>query len=101
MEKIIKNTAILLFFFISITVNAQQPTNNSTTSKASFAFDSYVHDYGNIPEKGGLASHTFTVTNTGTEPIVINQAAASCGCTTPTHTTTPIPPGQSGQVNVA
>jgi hypothetical protein len=43
---------------------------------------------------------TFTFTNTGDKPLVINQAVASCGCTVPTYTKTPVQPGESGTINV-
>ena len=33
-------------------------------------------------------------------PLVINQAIASCGCTVPEYTKTPIQPGEKGEIKV-
>ena len=43
---------------------------------------------------------SFTFTNVGSAPLIINQAVASCGCTIPTYTKTPIKPGESGEIVV-
>lgn len=32
--------------------------------------------------------------------MVINQAVASCGCTVPSYTKTPIKPGEKGEIKV-
>ena len=103
MSKIMRSIITLLFFTIigSAAYVQAQPSSNSETPKASFTMDSYVYDFGNIPENGGSVSHTFTITNTGSEPLVIKQVLASCGCTTSTMTTNPIAPGQEGQIHVA
>ena len=36
----------------------------------------------------------------GEQPLVINQAVASCGCTVPKYTKEPILPGKSGEIEV-
>ena len=43
---------------------------------------------------------TFSYTNVGGKPLVINQAVASCGCTVPEYTKTPVKPGEKGQIKV-
>lgn len=55
------------------------------------------HDFGQVPE-GTLASYEFRFKNTGNQPIVIANAQASCGCTTPDWTKTPVLPGKSGSI---
>ena len=37
-------------------------------------------------------------TNTGNAPVVINNATASCGCTTPVYSKEPVQPGKSTTV---
>ena len=59
------------------------------------SFESIDHDFGKVPE-GTMASYEFRFTNTGNQPIVIANAQASCGCTTPDWTKTPVLPGKSG-----
>lgn len=61
------------------------------------AWDSKVHDFGTIPQ-GVPVTHTFKVTNTGSEPLTITNVKASCGCTATEYTREAIPPGGEGIV---
>ncbi|MBC6989082.1 DUF1573 domain-containing protein [Hymenobacter sp. BT491] len=60
-------------------------------------FEKDAHDFGNVPE-GTMATHEFKFKNTGNQPVVIANVQASCGCTTPDWTKTPIMPGKTGMV---
>ena len=60
-------------------------------------FESIDHDFGKVPE-GTMATYEFKFKNTGNQPIVIANAQASCGCTTPDWTKTPIMPGKMGMI---
>ncbi|SHI88717.1 protein of unknown function [Hymenobacter daecheongensis DSM 21074] len=60
-------------------------------------FEKDSHDFGNVAE-GTMATHEFRFKNTGNQPIVIANVQASCGCTTPDWTKTPVLPGKSGMV---
>lgn len=62
-------------------------------------FDHQTHDFQTIP-RDKVQHCTFTVTNTGTAPLVIHHVATGCGCTTTQYTKTPIPPGGKGKVEV-
>ena len=53
------------------------------------------HDFGNVPE-GTMATYEFKFKNTGTQPVIIANVQASCGCTTPDWTKTPVLPGKTG-----
>lgn len=64
-------------------------------SVMTFATDN--HDFGNVPE-GTVATYEFRFKNTGTQPLIISNVQASCGCTTPEWTKTPVLPGKSGVV---
>jgi Protein of unknown function (DUF1573) len=44
------------------------------------------------------ATATFTVTNIGNEPLIIEQASPSCGCTIGNYTKEPIAPGKTGSI---
>lgn len=63
-------------------------------------FKNEGHDFGKI-EEGVQATHTFEFTNTGTAPVVISNAQASCGCTTPDWTKDPVMPGKTGKVTAS
>ena len=47
-----------------------------------------------------MVTHSFTFTNVGEQPLVVNQAIASCGCTVPEFTKEPIAPGGKGEIKV-
>ena len=84
---------LCLLFVISIATFAQ-------AGKAEIKFDKTSHNFGQFSEKQPIQKCTFTFTNTGTAPLVINQAIASCGCTVPAYTKTPILPGKKGEITV-
>jgi len=63
------------------------------------AFSEMEWNFGEIQE-GEKANHTFTFTNTGTEPLIISNAKGSCGCTIPEWPAEPIAPGGTGEIQV-
>lgn len=69
--------------------------------QAEIKFDQIKHDFGKFDESQGIQKCTFTFTNVGDAPLVINQAIASCGCTIPTFTKEPIMPGKTGKIEVS
>ena len=76
----------------TMAVMAQQP--------AQIKFDKTTVNFGTISEKSPVATCTFTFTNIGEQPLVINQAIASCGCTVPEYSKEPIPAGGKGEIKV-
>ena len=68
--------------------------------QAEIKFDKMEHNFGNFAESQPVQKCTFTFTNTGDAPLVINQAVASCGCTVPSYTKEPIAPGKTGTISV-
>ena len=68
--------------------------------QADIKFDKTTMDLGKFPESNPVQKCTFTFTNTGNAPLIINQAIASCGCTVPEYTKEPVAPGKSGKINV-
>ena len=69
-------------------------------SQAKIEFDKNVHNYGTFSESQPIQKCVFTFTNTGDQPLVINSAVASCGCTVPKYTKSPIKLGETGTINV-
>jgi len=67
--------------------------------KTTINFAQYEHDFGNI-KQDSENKYVFTFTNTGTEPLIIEQANGSCGCTVPNYPKAPIPPGGTGDIEV-
>jgi hypothetical protein len=56
------------------------------------------HDFGKFKEEAGRQTFDFIVSNVGSQPLVIQNVVASCGCTTPEWTRQPIAPGAKGKV---
>ncbi|WP_018343632.1 DUF1573 domain-containing protein [Cytophaga aurantiaca] len=65
----------------------------------SIAFNEAEHEFGDVKE-GEFAKHEFVFKNTGTEPLYVRDAKASCGCTTPEWTKDTIAPGAEGKILV-
>ncbi len=72
----------------------------SAMAEPKISFEKTVQNLGTFPEAKPIQKCAFTFKNTGDQPLVINQAVASCGCTVPKYTKTPIKPGESGVINV-
>ena len=70
------------------------------SAQAEIKFDKLTHDFGTFSESSPVVTGTFTFTNTGDKPLVINQAVASCGCTVPEYPKDPIQPGGKGTIKV-
>ena len=89
MKKILLSVAV---FAITTTVMAQKKIADVAK------FTTETIDFGKIkqgvPQKG-----TFTVTNISSEPLIIEQANPTCGCTISDYTKEPIAPGKSGVIN--
>ncbi|NJN77098.1 MAG: DUF1573 domain-containing protein [Saprospiraceae bacterium] len=74
-----------------------EPKVPAKRAKIQFAQKSF--DYGMI-EQGDKVEHRFTFTNTGDADLIIKDAQASCGCTTPSYPFVPIKPGKSAHIGV-
>lgn len=77
-----------------------QTTTGDETKGAEIKFNEVSHDFGQFPESSPKVEYTFSYTNTGDKPLVINQAVASCGCTVAEYTKKPVQPGGKGEVKV-
>jgi hypothetical protein len=67
--------------------------------KTTVSFGTYEHDFGDI-KQDSENKFTFTFTNTGKEPMIIESATGSCGCTVPSYPKEPIAPGATGKIDV-
>ena len=61
--------------------------------------NSEKYDFGKI-KQGVPVTTFFTITNTTDKPIVIENAWAGCGCTTPEYSKEPIAPGSTSKLKV-
>jgi len=58
-----------------------------------------VYDFGKVAE-GDNVEFSYRFKNSGTRPLVVTEAAASCGCTVPEKPEKPIMPGEMGFIKV-
>jgi hypothetical protein len=91
----------LLFLVIALTVTTVmlQAQTATPAPSDSIIFDKTTHDYGTIIVNSD-GNCLFTFTNKGTEPLLISNVQASCGCTVPDWTREPVAPGQTGTIKV-
>ncbi|NIG57015.1 DUF1573 domain-containing protein [Chitinophaga sp. Cy-1792] len=93
MKKFILSLFATLLVSTALWAQNQQPAQVDT--KVKFAKESI--DFGKT-ELNKPVSVDFEFTNISKEPVLIEAARASCGCTTPKWTTEPILPGKKGKV---
>ncbi len=85
----------LIAFAVIVSANAQEASTGAVIS-----FEEKSKDFGDITQ-GDKVSHTFTLTNSGSAPLIISNVAATCGCTVPKWPKEPIAPGETAQVEVS
>jgi hypothetical protein len=88
MKKIILSAAVLLWSTIMF---AQKKVDDIAK------FTAETIDLGKV-KQGVPAVALFTVTNIGKEPLIIEQASPTCGCTISDYTKEPIAPGKTGTI---
>lgn len=74
---------------------AEQALKDSTTVQV---IDT-AYNFGSVAE-GEKVEYSYRFKNTGTKPLVIVTATASCGCTVPQKPERPILPGETGFIKV-
>ena len=87
---------MVMVFLASLSIQAQ---DKPVTPQDSIIFETTTHDYGTIVQ-GSDGTCTFNFTNKGKAPIVLNDVKASCGCTVPEWTRTPVAPKGKGSIKV-
>lgn len=81
----------------AVVVDSTQKPGAMALTKLEFLESSF--DFGKIDE-GKKVEHIFKFKNTGENPLVLQDARASCGCTIPEYTKDTIAPGSEGQLKV-
>ena len=107
MKKIFFPTLSLLLFFSNCDMRKKdnQTNLNNKGEKKSVQNPTTVqvidttYDFGKV-EEGEIVEYNFRFKNTGLNPLVIEDAAASCGCTVPEKPDHPIAPGELGFIKV-
>jgi hypothetical protein len=87
-----KHLFVAAFTLLTLGAVAQ---NQKVADVAKFA--SSTVDLGRV-KVGAPVTGTFTVTNIGTTPLIIENVQPSCGCTKSDYTKEPIQPGKTGTI---
>lgn len=84
---------------MSVAVAQESQEAQVVEEGAKVEFAKETHDYGEV-NHGGNGQCTFDFTNTGTEPLIIQNAKGSCGCTVPSWPKEPLAPGKTASITV-
>ena len=79
--------------------NTENGKLSETRAKTVMTLDKKEHDFGTI-KQGDQVECAFKVTNTGNQPLILEEAHGSCGCTVPDYPKDPIPAGESRDIKV-
>lgn len=71
----------------------------ATDAKTSVKMIDTVYNFGKVKD-GDKVVYSYRFQNTGSQPLIIASATASCGCTVPEKPDQPIAPGESGYIKV-
>lgn len=91
-------SALFFFLFMAIAVHAQSGPNAAPVADV-LQLKENSFDFGKIPQ-GRPVTHTFSIVNTGSKPLLLENVQASCGCTTPEWSKEPIKPGATATIKV-
>ena len=83
MKKILLSIFVLAIAFVSNAQNAIKKADDV------IKFTEVRYNFGKI-KQGVPVTHDFQFSNIGAEPLIIETASASCGCTTPTWPKQPV-----------
>jgi hypothetical protein len=86
-----------LFFSVLALVALSPLSTQAQKADAVAKFKTEVIDLGKL-EAENPATATFYITNIGKEPLIIEQANPTCGCTIGDYTKAPIAPGEQGWI---
>ncbi|MBC8033617.1 MAG: DUF1573 domain-containing protein [Chitinophagaceae bacterium] len=77
------------FLFSLLAVMIATTSFSQKKAVDAITFTQLKHDFGKI-KQGVAVTHDFSFKNVASQPVVIESATASCGCTTPTWPKTPV-----------
>ncbi len=97
---------VSLFFISCDTVNkdktAADPASQiaiATTDSTTVQIIDSSYNFGKVSD-GEKVEFSYRFKNTGSKPLVIEDASASCGCTVPQKPEKPILPGETGFIKI-
>jgi hypothetical protein len=98
MKKLVFSLTGMTVFLLSFSLSSLAQDEAKVTGPL-IEFDKETHDYGTIYVNGD-GNCVFTFTNKGTEPLLLTNVRAGCGCTVPQWPREPVLPGDSAEIKV-
>lgn len=95
-------TAILFFTGCDVRKKDKQaniPVQQEIKDPTTVQLIDSVYDFGKVAE-GDIVEFSYRFKNTGTNPLVVTNVAASCGCTVADKPEAPVKPGETGLIKV-
>lgn len=90
---------LLILCLLATSLSAVQ-ARRQTPAGARLTLDAYVHDFGDVPRRGGDLVCEFSFTNEGTAPLVLTRVVTTCSCLKVHYAKRPVAPGARGSIRV-
>jgi hypothetical protein len=97
---------LLCSFSLLAQAQTKSKTKKTTATKTSSSgipsglkFNDIYYEFGQI-KQGEVVNHDFEFINMTKKPLVISNASATCGCTTPSYPFIPVGPGETGTIGI-
>ena len=94
-----KKVLLISVLILSCMINIKAQSDNEK-KQAEIKFEKLSHNFGTFSETDPVVTCVFVYTNVGESQLIINQAVATCGCTVPEYTKTPVQPGEKGEIKI-
>ena len=94
-----KSLMTLVFGFFVVFCAFAQEEQAVVADGPAITFEGTSYDFGDIYQ-GDKVEHTFTLENTGTQPLIITNVQTTCGCTATEWPREPVLPGDSASLKV-
>lgn len=78
-----------IFVFIALIIIGYTGFSQNVNTTELVGFNKLKYSFGKIKQNVPV-SYTFQLKNNGSKPLIIEQATAQCGCTTPEYSKKPI-----------
>ena len=106
--RILFSFLLLCSFSIFAQAQTKSKAKKATATKTSTSnsgipsglkFKDTYYEFGQI-KQGEVVNHEFEFINMTKKPLVISNASATCGCTTPSYPFIPVAPGETGTIGI-